>query len=49
MGFSSASAEQAVEVVGEDLDKAVHLLTQGELVEESGSTPTKETAAPLPA
>lgn len=31
MGFTSSSAEQAVEVVGEDMDKAVHLLTQGGL------------------
>ena len=46
MGFSSVSAEQAVEVVGEDLDKAVHLLTQGEIADKA-HTPTKETCPPV--
>ncbi len=44
MGFTSTSAEQALEVVGEDLDKAVHLLTNGE-VADKGCTPTKETCS----
>ena len=34
MGFPSSSAEQAMDLCGEDVDKAVHLLTTGELVEE---------------
>lgn len=41
MGFTSSSAEQAVEVVGEDMDKAVHLLTQGGLPDDE-----EETTAP---
>ena len=31
MGFSSSSAQQAIDTVGEDIDKAVSLLTEGEV------------------
>ena len=43
MGFPSSSAEQAVEVCGDNLDKAVHLLTTGELIEDPETRPVPQT------
>ena len=52
MGFPSSSAEQAMDLCGEDVDKAVHLLTTGELVEQddddnSSKKAKTETGSPL--